>query len=103
MNGGRTAPKLKERRRVGFGGIPLDTPPLAAGRFIDLIGNPQLSGQPVFAETLRAPEPNLKIFSQSPSVLAATKDTPIRFFLNSSASQCISPDKISSRNPNKDR
>jgi hypothetical protein len=34
MNGGRTAPKLKERRRVGFGGIPLDTPPLAAGSFI---------------------------------------------------------------------
>ena len=31
---GRTAPKLKERRRVGFGGIPLDTPPLAAGSFI---------------------------------------------------------------------
>ncbi|MFB3887477.1 MAG: hypothetical protein ACE144_19840 [Thermodesulfobacteriota bacterium] len=31
MNGGRTASKLKERRRVGFGGIPLDTPPQAAG------------------------------------------------------------------------
>ena len=30
----RTAPKLIERRRVGFGGIPLDTPPLAAGSFI---------------------------------------------------------------------
>jgi hypothetical protein len=36
MNGGRTAPKLKERRRVGFGGIPLDTPPLAAGSFIKI-------------------------------------------------------------------
>jgi hypothetical protein len=34
MNGGRTSPKLKERRRVGFGGIPLVTPPLAAGSFI---------------------------------------------------------------------
>jgi len=31
----RTAPKLIERRRVCFGGIPLDTPPLAAGSFID--------------------------------------------------------------------
>jgi hypothetical protein len=29
-----TAPKLTERRRVGFGGIPLDTPPLAVGSFI---------------------------------------------------------------------
>jgi hypothetical protein len=37
MNGKATAPKLKERRRVGFGGIPLDTPPLAAGGFIFLI------------------------------------------------------------------
>jgi len=34
MNGEATAPKLIERRRVGFGGIPLDTPPLAAGSFI---------------------------------------------------------------------
>jgi hypothetical protein len=31
---GRTAPKLKERRRVGYGAIPLDTPPLTAGSFI---------------------------------------------------------------------
>jgi len=32
----RTAPKLIERRRVCFGGIPLDTPPLAAGSFISI-------------------------------------------------------------------
>jgi anthranilate synthase component I len=31
---GRTAPKLKERRRVGYCAISLDTPPLMAGSFI---------------------------------------------------------------------
>jgi hypothetical protein len=36
MMADRTAPKLKERRRVGYGAIPLDTPPLAAESFIVL-------------------------------------------------------------------
>ena len=34
MNGEVNPPKLGERRRVGYGGIPLDTPPLAVGSFI---------------------------------------------------------------------
>jgi len=34
MNGGANAPKLEQRRRVGFGEFPFDTPQLAAGRFI---------------------------------------------------------------------
>jgi hypothetical protein len=39
MNGRANPQKLKERRRVGFGGIPHDTPPLAAGSFIYLRKN----------------------------------------------------------------
>ena len=34
MNGGANAPKLEQRRRVGFGEFHFDTPQLAAGRFI---------------------------------------------------------------------
>ena len=34
MNGEVNPPKLGERRRVGYGGIPLDTPPHAVGSFI---------------------------------------------------------------------
>jgi hypothetical protein len=34
MNGGANAPKLEQRRRVGFGEFLFDTPQLAAGRFI---------------------------------------------------------------------
>jgi len=34
MNGGANAPKLEERRRVGFGEFRFDTPQLAAGSFI---------------------------------------------------------------------
>jgi len=37
MNGGANAPKLEQRRRVGFCEFRFDTPQLAAGRFI--IGN----------------------------------------------------------------
>jgi len=37
MNGGANAPKLEQRRRVGFGEFPFDTPQLAAGRFIVLM------------------------------------------------------------------
>jgi len=36
MNGGANAPKLEQRRRVGFGEFRFDTPELAAGRFIAL-------------------------------------------------------------------
>jgi hypothetical protein len=36
MNGGANAPKLEQRRRVGFGEFPFDTPQLAAGRFIQI-------------------------------------------------------------------
>jgi hypothetical protein len=35
MNGGANAPKLEERRRVGFGEFRFDTPQLAAGSFIE--------------------------------------------------------------------
>ena len=34
MNGGANAPKLEQRRRVGFCEFRFDTPQLAAGRFI---------------------------------------------------------------------
>jgi hypothetical protein len=34
MNGGANAPKLEQRRRVGFGEFGFDTPQLAAGSFI---------------------------------------------------------------------
>ena len=34
MNGGANAPKLEQRRRVGFGEFRFDTPQLAAGSFI---------------------------------------------------------------------
>jgi len=34
MNGRANAPKLEQRRRVGFGEFSFDTPQLAAGRFI---------------------------------------------------------------------
>ena len=37
MNGRANAPKLEQRRRVGFGEFSFDTPQLAAGRFIDLL------------------------------------------------------------------
>jgi hypothetical protein len=36
MNGRANAPKLEQRRRVGFGEFSFDTPQLAAGRFIFL-------------------------------------------------------------------
>jgi len=37
MNGGANAPKLEQRRRVGFCEFRFDTPQLAAGRFIKRI------------------------------------------------------------------
>jgi len=36
MNGRANAPKLEQRRRVGFGEFSFDTPQQAAGRFIFL-------------------------------------------------------------------
>ena len=40
MNGGANAPKLEQRRRVGFGEFRFDTPQLAAGSFILNLGLP---------------------------------------------------------------
>jgi hypothetical protein len=45
MNGGANAPKLEQRRRVGFSEFRFDTPQLAAGRFIRARGANRVEGE----------------------------------------------------------